>query len=1068
MTDIPQQGYAVTIYPYSGGAPMSPRVVGTPKLKRQFSATYDGLGINLDDEQRGLAISVRDRLELYEDGVPVFNGYVITLPKVQDTPSGSRFELACASAPYILWKKLTRDWHFTTKRDLDVIKSLFLETFDGDYALTTVAASLEASSTNVDIISGRLQLKHATPTTFLHPGSARTKTVEMATSIKSVVLNGAAATQRTRDAVLAFADLAMVDGHDSTLQYVQAPSTVQFEPPYAWLRVPDRLTTHAESFDDASVLNVPDNVIILDGSLVVAGATLNDGFEDETGPRLSRTVGGGSTTTVGNAVLAGASANAASYAYMFPTTGDEIALIYASTTSGTTSIKGSRYNARTHTFATSTILVAGNLTFLAAFPYNGGIYVQYQDSGSVLRTAVIVWDSAGALSASVLATAIPTQSNICNYAGSLYSLASGSTTTKYDPGTNTWVSVTNPFGTLPSYYSYSSFEETAPVLFTRTLPANGFSISPIVFDGRAWLTTAATYQVTDGSALIDTNSPLICIRPTTGGVHASFLRNNGSGPYDAWVARFETTSPFQPVGTGQGNFSLRCPNLSRAVASGKGRTNLGTYSFQYYWDGTHTGNFTAADGSYVFRVTAAGALQWQNAAGTWTSLATSLGSAQWSEIRILVDDSNASSSSWSARVFVRGIDNGTITPRYTTSGQVGGMVFGDPTDANQDFSIDAVLFWASLSALSNVVGSATLDVFAVSYNVRRAYLQLTKTQPAGTAVIFEVSLDAGATWKTMPETSNPATPAWMYWDAGQGPNVTVRITLQGTTPTALPSVQAFSLVLANGYSTTPNYLLQTVNFGDADTVGATIQIHAQGDGTNVNVPAGTSITYKVTSDGGAHWQTHPGPGNTITVPPAERGNDIRLQAFLSTTDATKTPAILALKVTWAEPAASTTLTPMVSRDGGATWHTVTLGAAFDFTPYASESPQNVLAFRFDIDTSDVSASPAISGITYVATLDPLPFIRFGTEAAGEVAVSLDPYPLDTYNEEIGPLLLRIIDNLQVDAWWVLDTGTKTYTLHYNVARPAGPTGRLGTEVLKVESRVDGQAAADSVVVGGGG
>lgn len=248
--------------------------------------------------------------------------------------------------------------------------------------------------------------------------------------------------------------------------------------------------------------------------------------------------------------------------------------------------------------------------------------------------------------------------------------------------------------------------------------------------------------------------------------------------------------------------------------------------------------------------------------------------------------------------------------------------------------------------------------------VTNVTLEVTENKPAGTNITYEISTDGGTTWTAVTPGSNTVVPS--------GTNLVMRAQLTSGDPGVTPELLDYTIKTNEDTSGTQWYST-VVNTGtNVDQVRLT---------TSQNVPAGTSIAYEVSADGGATWQAL-APGGWVNL--ATPGQDLQLRATFTSADPQNIQAAQLLDYTLetseyagsqvvystvktlSQPISEITLnatenTPAgtgivyeVSVDGGATWDVVTPGVT---TTLSATGDQ--LVYRATLSTADTTLTSQI-------------------------------------------------------------------------------------------------------------
>lgn len=576
-----------------------------------------------------------------------------------------------------------------------------------------------------------------------------------------------------------------------------------------------------------------------------------------------------------------------------------------------------------------------------------------------------------------------------------------------------------------------------------------------IFNGSTWASTG--------------KSPTI---PTLSGTAAYMMSEGGRTLKAEWDATNKddllvyTTTPqhfdLATVGTGRSQ-SLKIEDEYRHYRV-QDVGKVGSVVCEAY---PYTSKTLYLDVGEVFRLrrTTGGDVEWYNGASdAWEALPTAgtLPADQWGELEVRWDTQDADPVNWTFQVFVRGDQKGTVSVSDSSGeASVGYVSWGRTGDADQEFALDSILLRATTNPNVGLEAVAEFEDYTATEDIQRAYLEATHTKPAGSSILYEASVDGGSTWAEITPTTDTDDPEW--FDVAKGDRsktFRIRVTLTAPDDTALPTVDQVDLTFASGYEANQQRLLVTPNVGDGETNGANIEIKADSD---VTVPTGATITWRVSSNGGDNWTAHSGPGNTATIPSAERGTDIRIEATLESTDAAVTPKIGDLQIVIAEPAADTTTVLKVSRDGGETFHVATFGSEFDFTD-TEESPKNQFVLRIELSTNDTTASPSVSDLSFTLTGPGFTYVQLGATGS-EVVSRAAAFDVSYFHQSIGKELLRIVQRFGINAFWVLDPSDGVYTFHYNVDPDlVDHTGVMGEDILELQANTYGEGKADTLFI----
>ena len=348
-------------------------------------------------------------------------------------------------------------------------------------------------------------------------------------------------------------------------------------------------------------------------------------------------------------------------------------------------------------------------------------------------------------------------------------------------------------------------------------------------------------------------------------------------------------------------------------------------------------------------------------------------------------------------------------------------------------------------------------------------LDATANLPAGTGIAYHVSADGGTTWDAV-------APGVLSTLSHSGTQLMARATLTGTN-TAAPELLDWSLEVP-GY-TSGRYVYSTVQNYATAVSNLTLNVTEER-------PAGTGITYAVSTDGGLAWQAvTPGTTVALTTP----GTQLVMRALLSTTDPNLTPRLLdyametnvdtsgrqlvtspivlgstatAVRLTTTEDRpAGTGITYEVSADGGVSWTAVTPGATVALgTPgsqlvmratFTSSDPQHITAPRlldYQLETYDyansqqwVSTTQTLANATDQVRLNVSQSVPAGTGIAYEVSLNGG-----TTWEAVTPGVLSTLghtgNQLKVRALMTGNGSTTPQLLDYSVEVPGYVSPRV--------------------------
>lgn len=254
-------------------------------------------------------------------------------------------------------------------------------------------------------------------------------------------------------------------------------------------------------------------------------------------------------------------------------------------------------------------------------------------------------------------------------------------------------------------------------------------------------------------------------------------------------------------------------------------------------------------------------------------------------------------------------------------------------------------------------------------------LEADEVKPGGTNIAYEVSLNGGTTWEAV-------TPGVTTTLGHSGDQMLMRARLTSTGDNT-PQLLGYRLYVP-GYET-PKMVYSTVQAAAATIYNAILT-------TNATLPAGTSISYSVSSDGGGTW-TGVTPGTEELL--ANPGSQLMLRAMLSTSAYNVTPELLdwtattndysttaetweSITYNYATPvdvvrldasinrSSHTNVTFEVSNDNGLTWVTTTPGEDVFF-----DNPGTQLKMRVTMQSPTGGQTATIDQLDlYVRDSDP--------------------------------------------------------------------------------------------------
>lgn len=281
------------------------------------------------------------------------------------------------------------------------------------------------------------------------------------------------------------------------------------------------------------------------------------------------------------------------------------------------------------------------------------------------------------------------------------------------------------------------------------------------------------------------------------------------------------------------------------------------------------------------------------------------------------------------------------------------------TPVIQDYTVTATRYAAPQTQYT--------ENYTFAEAVNKITLDTTQATPGGSSVAYEISTDGGTTWQAVAPGSEVTL-------ASATTQVQMRATFNSPDRYYAPTVSNYTISGTTvGYPATSTWTSTVTNVG-YDVQNVTLNV-------NQDTPAGTGITYEVTTDGGATWQAIT-PGSNVSV---TAGSQLALRATLNSSDPTLTPRLLdyslstnvyqnntqwvsgvisaphnatAVKLTALETKpAGTDILYEVSADGGATWQAVTDGAIVNLA-----TPGDQLQIRATFTSLDPNLAATLSGI----------------------------------------------------------------------------------------------------------
>lgn len=337
------------------------------------------------------------------------------------------------------------------------------------------------------------------------------------------------------------------------------------------------------------------------------------------------------------------------------------------------------------------------------------------------------------------------------------------------------------------------------------------------------------------------------------------------------------------------------------------------------------------------------------------------------------------------------VTNGVITNLGTAGSDLRIRATFTATDPNlaaqlQDITLETYDYNTSDTFQSTYTTTANL--------VDQIQFQVNDSKPGGTGIAYEVTNDGGTTWQAV---TNGATVTF----GSLGNKIGMRATLTGT-GAATPQILDYTLMVP-GYQT-GKYVYSTAQTTASPVTNVTLS-------ANTVTPAGTGITYEISTDGGTSWTSVTNGANTV-VP---SGTNLVFRALLQTSDPAYTPELLDYALTTnanqsGSTMTTTTLTTVapvrylklnvnetrpsgtniiyeLSNNGGASWVTVTPGTDVDMGAFGSQvlmratfnttDPQNLMVPKlldYSIQAKEYAASRVFYS-DYSAIATPITEIR---------------------------------------------------------------------------------------------
>jgi hypothetical protein len=1069
-----QEGYEAVLYEFDtvtktySTSSRALSLARQPDLRRTFRVKYDTCLLKLNNEVGGDPVKKQDRIEVRENGVLVFHGLVVRQPKITHTSRGAFVDVEAASLPFLLWKKATRDWNLAQGSDVDAIKNLLLRNRSQSYPFESNAEIQSMSNTFRD--EGFLRLA-GTPGSYPASGTAVLATMPTIGAIQTATLTADSVLGTTLDIVEAFLSAASIDAGASTAG--------MFDAFYGLVRLPDRTTVTVEPFDGAGALQEGQNVVVRNGKLTLSSYLIQQDFE-ATNPVIYP-----STASFGvQGTLSPNSAGTGGNKVSFQWTDGLWYLIVPNSGTHRLNVAGTGIESASptnlHTFLSLPAQPA--VWHVTGIQLIGGVpYLWMPGGSSQTPTGVQAWKW---VEANTRWERDATQdfSGLFNGSDSIYGY---------------WVSR----GLAPGYLERLNWLIRAPASSSPGRSDGNTDALALSFDADLGYAHIKFDASQGGSAQATLGQSVTGAPPFNGGNRGAELR-----PPNLTAS----TSVPSPGSTGFFKHALR--RGDKCIIHGVGTNdyypiNLGTYTTT----GVGTGHGQVLDKSayaYVPELLRRGTVQfdiWGQAGATvifsnasfsirlrsdgtierlvsgqftageslkaWAVIpGATYNMNAWNTVKLEIDTQANDPSAWLTRIHVNSVDYGTFGRTTWTqsngvpetqadeygSGTLGLVVFLGPSPLFT-INIDNLEVWPGIGAPSGTTGYAVIKPVTHALPVHRLQLGATTSIPGVASITFEASVDNGVSWRTV--TPNGST----YTDFPvPGTQVLIRVTLNTTDPAQAPTVDEYTLTAANGYLLNTNATMQTINLGNGVVVGEQISIASD---SVVSLPQGTSISWFVSSNGGANFFTHPGPGSSITIPLAQRGTDIRIRAVLKTTNQANTPRIDYLHVV-VSSAGAVGVSYELSRDDGATYHAVTPGTPFSWAAFPNQSPKNRLRARITLTSSNPNATPKVNQVDVQATTEGLTYVRLGAEPS-EVVVKEASFPIRYFYQNCGRALEDLVRATGAESWWRLDPLTGIYYLNYNVARPSGsPGGSVGGTIRSLEGSKDALKYADRFILVG--
>jgi hypothetical protein len=1034
-----EAGWTAHLFPADGSAQRQLRLVGKPDLRRTFRVKYDTAILRLNNEPGGVPVTKKDFVRLYKDGILVFHGFVVAQPRSPsiDRGDGNVAEVACFAMPFLLWKKWTKAWSLTGS-DLDVIKNLLLK--DRIQVLPFDSATEFESLTGMVVLDGDLRLSALS-------GNAITTAIQTLAEILAVKLEA----EENQSEFAEFSE----DFLNATKINAAASTAGIWDADYAAVRLPDTNQDFAEAFANSLGIQSSENVVVQGGLLKIAGTLLNEpfttGYSGLTAVTWA-TVGAARTSVLGYrvAVVDGVAYAVQDFNGYEVKVFDRVTLDWRAATSAEANNLTAGWPAPVNT-ALLGYGQAGPDSYAFFGQVDRGRVLVYADGDGLPRVLCGAYNFFGSNPGMVWQAykRVGGASTWARDAAKDFSGTSSDKALKWDG--SAWVNSGD--GTLSLGYPFGSHGSISLMGGRQILVHYGSGPSGVPTYTTRYRVPGGTWQnlgltgVNEGDGVVIGNVLYVedHTHTATGGITV-ITGQSGNG-----VKLAQDSPPRQMTLTGPAKKGTAQFQLRRETAGSGGGFSLGrdVFTFRVRTDGGL--DVRKPDGSSQ-QVAAAGAFP----------------TATWKQVR-LEWETNGDRSTWYVRVLIDAVQQGTTYGNSWTTGasdvdrfQLG--VGDQSTIPDQtDIRFDELVVWGSHGAVVTLQGQAILTPRTGTYAIHRLWMEATQTTPGASAITYEASVDGGLTWRPVTRTTNPASPVYTIFPSDKTTSVLLRITLSTPLVGDQPNIDLLTIHAASGYTTPGTYESLDLDAG-ANVIGETITIKAT---SLITLPPGCTISWFVSSNGGANFTPHPGPGSTVTIPVGQRGQDIRVRAVMATTDRNVSPLISRIDLSVGTPSGVTTLTYQVSRDGGTNWHTVANNAEVDLTPFTGEVGRKTLKIRVSATTTDLNVIPFVSSIKFTARTAGLTYVKLGTEP-GQAVMGEASFPVDYLYQNLGQELENLVAATGRDAWWRLDPVSAVYYFHYNTARPAAVvTGRLGVEVEDVRFERDAMKYADRITLLGG-